>query len=592
MAPQRGSATLRGLMPCYGCTFQPLENSLFMLLHSLLPTESLREFTVFKASTPQTVWANAQLSAGKDLLDHAYYLPLPGDSITVNEHETKVMLAERYGGKGLAYNGGGVRCGLDQNIQIKGIGKNCLAGNNTDFFHSYGGASLNEGIVEAIWGELFQQALPYGAARCYGLLTTGTRVPLLKPKAGQDPTTARALIIRQACLRIAHFMRAIYFRPQGEMLAAESDTQRTRAAILHIGTAFKTIYGDAPNDPLDVDYLNRCLSEMLRRKACQIAAARAKRIMHGSLIASNTSMDGRWLDFGTVSTLPDYGQFFISPSMPDFLNEELSIRGTLFDLRFYLGKYLPKGIGDRLSSAEQLWQDFETTLATRLKIEFLKLTGIPEQQLENTPTAIQDAVYGHLQRIMRSSNGIRFTLLHHDPETRPQLPEKLGRFQLNAVLKQAALCASQDELEQTLQALLPDTALRQSFIQSYWALMQAQTHTHDAARWFITFNALRLNTTSIEFQRPNLYAAIEELLIEGGDVSAFIETHIHLGQTLFAEPVHQEITLDGWSNSALSLSLHQGFRINQRECSLQEALSTLHNHILTPAQKIRIMNHA
>lgn len=563
-----------------------------MLLHFLLPTESLREFIVFKASTPQTAWSNSQLSAGKNLVDHAYYLPLPGDSIALDGHDTKVMLAERYGGKGLAYNGGGVRCGLEQNVQIKGIGKNCLAGNNTDFFHSYGGASLNEAIVEAIWGELFQQALPYGAVRCYGLLTTGTRVPLLKPKTGQDPTTTRALIIRQACLRIAHFMRAIYYRPQGEMLAAESDTQRTRAAILQIGSAFKTIYGDAPNNPLDVDYLNHCLSEMLHRMACQIAAARAKRIMHGSLIASNTSMDGRWLDFGTVSTLPDYGQFFISPSMPDFLHEELSVRDTLFDLRFYLGKYLPQSLGHALFSAEHLWSDFNTNLAARLRIEFLKLTGIPETQLENIPTDIQNAVYGNLQRIMRSSNGIRFTLLHNDPETRPQLPEKLGRFHLNTVLKQAALCTSQDELEQTLQALLPDTVLRQSFIQSYWALMQAQTYTHDAARWFTTFNALRLNTTSTEFQRPNLYAAIEQLLIEGSDVSAFIETHLHLGQTLFAEPVHQEITLDGWSNSALSLSMHQGFRINQRECSLQEALSTLHNHILTPAQKTRIMNHA
>lgn len=38
------------------------------------------------------------------------------------------LLAERYGGCGIGYNGGGVRCGNLGKYQIKGIGKNLLAG--------------------------------------------------------------------------------------------------------------------------------------------------------------------------------------------------------------------------------------------------------------------------------------------------------------------------------------------------------------------------------------------------------------------------------------------------------------------------------
>ncbi len=87
----------------------------------------------------------------------------------------------------IATNDGGARCGLDGLLQIKGIEKNPVAGIGEDFFHTYGGASLNEAIVEALWDEIFHQVLPHGSIRVRALITTGTRVPLVLPALGKGP---------------------------------------------------------------------------------------------------------------------------------------------------------------------------------------------------------------------------------------------------------------------------------------------------------------------------------------------------------------------------------------------------------------------
>ena len=563
-----------------------------MHISTLLPNESLIPFNAFRVNTPATVWSNALLPAG-DLHEHAFSIPLPGDPEHAYDRHEATFLGERYGGSGLGHNGGGVRCGLSGAIQIKGIGKNSLAGNGTDFFHSYGGASLNEGIVEALWGEILNFTLPYGAVRIYGLLTTGTRVPLLNPKEGCDPTTARALILRQPTLRLAHYMRAIHFRPGEQLSPTASDTQRTRAAVLGIGQAFASVYGNAPADNLDPAYLNQCLNEMFGRIASQIAAARARRIMHGSLIASNLSLNGAFLDFGTTSALPDYGRIYISPGVPDFMEEEMLVKDALQDFSFYLRKYLPNNRGQKLDSAEILWQKFYAVFDLRQEMEFLKLSGIPESVLAQLPLPLRQNAYRSFRKIIKPGNKKAHSIFGKHQVDPPRMPDVTGVYHLNSILYQAALCTSPTELAAELQSLLSNDALRQEFIEHYWALRSAAAALvpgENAAR-YVLFNALRLNAPRTELYRPELYAAVETLLLANGDVTDFIAAKMRLARTLLAEPVNDSINLAAWFDQAITLSFTDGFQVEGQPISFDQAMASLHDGILETAHKNRIFHH-
>ncbi len=58
--------------------------------------------------------------------------------------------------------------------------------------------------------------------------------------------------------------------------------------------------------------LDNALDKMINRLACQIAASRVKGIPHGSLTSSNVSVDGRFLDFGTITAVPDFGNYVLA----------------------------------------------------------------------------------------------------------------------------------------------------------------------------------------------------------------------------------------------------------------------------------------
>jgi hypothetical protein len=121
-------------------------------------------------------------------------------------------LNERYGGRGASGNGGGVRCGWIGDLTIKGIGRSDLAGQDAPFWHSYGGCSLPEAIREAIWGDVYDAALPYGAVRVEAIITTGTQVPLHDAEDFGGEMCPRALILRRPFLRPAHYMRSMLFQ--------------------------------------------------------------------------------------------------------------------------------------------------------------------------------------------------------------------------------------------------------------------------------------------------------------------------------------------------------------------------------------------
>lgn len=505
-----------------------------MRLDALLPAASFVPFVARGVRWPEVRWANPQLAADFPFAEHAWCLPLADDAPDAYHNDQIQAMAERYGGHGLGGNGGGARCGLIGDIQIKGIGRNQLAAEETDFFHSYGGASLNEGIYEALWGELLQCALPHGAVRVLGLVTTGTRVPLVAPLPGQDPTTERALIFRQSALRPAHFMRSPYHRlPAGSEWC--DDTTRTIAAIGALPAACAALYGPAVDGSSDLS-VQRCLGLMLERFADQFAAARAKRLMHGSLIASNIALDGRWLDFATTSSMPDYGHI-LSPRGPDFMQEELMLQPGIADLAFYLRKYLPNA-RRALFDGTALWQRLNLRLQQRLPLEYAKLTGIPAALCVRLPRQAE-ALYKVMQEIMRKGNDKVYLMMSDSSPAARCTPARTGDHSLNAILRKAAFTSSPAQTETALLEELDNANLRARFVSAYWDLCSEAEPLLAArgpyGRLFCMLNAVRLNGDNHFLYRPQLYHDIEQGLLAGMRAAELIDRTVRRGVALLQD---------------------------------------------------------
>lgn len=231
-----------------------------------------------------------------------------GDGKT--RHEKK-FYAERYGGDGILRNGGGGRCGFDGDFQLKGIGPNSLVGADSNEAHGNGLLSLETAVYESIWAEIINVALPYGAMRTVAIISVGTRFD-------QDGKTyARGLLVREPAVRPAHFIRATYFNDisTGSLC---SDARRVKFAVQRL-VEFLPVKQDGQL----INNLCFGLVELAKRYARQFAAARAKRIIHYNVSASNVSLNGAWLDLSGTTI---FSQF---------------IRGDKLDIDRFVGEYVP-----------------------------------------------------------------------------------------------------------------------------------------------------------------------------------------------------------------------------------------------------------
>lgn len=497
-----------------------------MVLDQLLPAAALPRFDAFQVRSPAFAWCNPDGGDSVSFGEHAYFVPLRDDPSDARLDAVRTFAAERYGGHGIGPNGGGARCGLAGALQIKGIGPNPLVGESTDFFHTYGGASLNEGIAEAVWGEIFHHVLPYGSARVRALITTGTRVPLVLPEPGQDPTTARALIVRDAVLRPAHFMRTPDFVPASRSDLPQSDVHRTRAAIARLGVAMSALLQPQAAQVDDADFLNDALARMLCRFGRQVAAARVKRLMHCSLIASNISIDGRWVDFGTATALPTWGRI-VSPRGSELLEEELMLHPAMVELLFYLRKYLPKSVSSRLKTSAQLWPELTNALDAELPLQALQLLGLPQEAIKAVEPSLATAFWKAWERVIRAGNQRRFNILS-DNSAESFIPYgRTGFHDLREILRALAVASDAGDADRRLQPLIPVPALREELVRSAAAAKTSYFESSGGRRagaaQFCRFNALRLTSPQLRFYRPRFYREIGERLTQGHEANAIVE---------------------------------------------------------------------
>lgn len=268
---------------------------------------NLVEFPVVFASSAKPLWINTE--ALNKLINGIYDITqffeeisfvVPDneffEEITLNKSISKSAMAERYGGMGVGVNGGGARSGNIGNFQIKGIGRNLLAGQTCDHWHSYGGLNLIDAIYETINSQVYGKILPIGVAQVYGILITGEKTAVLpgsEEKSLEDRRGYGALLIREPCVRPAHYFPCPNFHLQSaDQKRLCSDTNRVRKVSADLASIFN-----------NEKYFVLQIGKFVSNYASQLAFSRAARIYHGSMSPSNMCLDGRWLDLTNTTFL-------------------------------------------------------------------------------------------------------------------------------------------------------------------------------------------------------------------------------------------------------------------------------------------------
>jgi len=507
----------------------------------LFPKFMLQPFAMRRLKAPNWVWSHGEEGLLADLEQAAWAVPLADEPASAYRgDDSATAWAEGYGGIGVGCNGGGARAGLVNRFQLKGIGPNPLVGRDQPYFHAYGGATLEECLLEALWSRVVAQVLPHGAVATYGVLTMGTQVRRKFPRTNHATHSARALAVREPTWRWGHAMRSTWFRPSTDTISFTWDVQRTRAAI-------QALANTAPTPLETLNDVKQWVQSALSRQAQQIAAARAKRLMHGSLTPSNLSWSGAWLDFaGGISTVSDYGRVILPRGAPDFLHEENVLLEALPDFCFHLHKYLPAARG-LVDATAELQTHLRTGIRDLLGRRLLELSGwrLPDR-LEPPDCALARQLVKHLG----SGSQIPFTILQSDNDAPQVMPLRMTDIPLNALWIAVAIeCADCGDAQRLASAILRDAVSPDRLstagtlhdgMRDFWRRRAKEANASQVQRAF--FDALRWNLPCHALYRTQLYPELEAQVDNWGlapsadAVTAWLESKIgsgnlHLGCT-------------------------------------------------------------
>ncbi|PFG56474.1 YdiU/UPF0061 family uncharacterized protein [Vibrio sp. ES.051] len=361
-----------------------------------LPTISFVPFECRRLKGAEVVWLNkellrlygisGQIEEIENLLldEFAYVSDGYTEDYRLLGERRKVFWADRYGSRHEVCNGGSARCGFDGAFQVKGIGITPLLAQNMSESHSTGKLFLDEAISEAIWGEICQKHLPLGAIRTVAIIKTNVEQEFLY--LDDKPKKPCALAIREFAIRPAHFERATFFWPSYDNKKLRlNDANRVREAIKYLNIA-----SEVGNEELSTkDELLTCLDSLISKIAKQIAYSRIKGIPHGSLTSSNIGIDGRFLDFGTITAVPDFGNYVLADGVGAVWDDHLLITNWLQNIITTLNNYTT--FEDSISKTEEkrLIDQFLNHLNYHENFALLDELGVEEKDAENLKLAFK-----------------------------------------------------------------------------------------------------------------------------------------------------------------------------------------------------------
>lgn len=319
-------------------------------------------------------------------------------------------------------------------------------------------------------------------------------------------------------------------------------------------------------------------------------------MMHGSLTPSNVAVTGQWLDFSSMSAVSDYGRVIIPRGAPDFMNEEQMLRPALDDLVFYLNKYSGLKNHHLYFNADEIWGWFQDSFASRLHVEFLMLSGIPEEDLRGLDSEVKNRFYRVLCTIMQAGNEHPFKILVDDNDYVPSMPEKMGTYHLPTIMTKAAYAGSGPELMEELAHHLADISLRQEFADAYLKLRNAfldrfSGHNRSSAQLFLALNCIRRNALCRPLYRTVLYPEMDEVIENGADVGEFIHERVALARLLHSPVKHRSFDATLWFGLPATVHVSRGISLNGIPVDSVTATKRLDERVFGAELKIKVIGY-
>ncbi len=337
-------------------------------------------FETVKAQKGKVVYNNKNLDCGLsdlEIISRYNYVTIDTAHKSDNFLDKKFFFAERYGGDGISTNGGGGRCGFDGVFQLKGLGPNQLVGNRPrDAYgnsHANGFLALDVAIYEYIWAEIINIALPHGAVRSVAVIDL--ELDFEEP----DKKLRRGLLVRLPAVRPAHFIRALYFKEEKKGVLSE-DARRVKEAMRKLVCFLPKPANDIKTKTLE-EKIFAGIVELAERYAEQFSAAKAKRIYHQSISASNITLSGGWMDLAG-STVFSEKVLWNGFDIKYFTLEYEPAISSIQDMCFYLSKYKIISESVSFSIFESAKEAFRTRYNNSLPKYELAQAGFPLDTLE------------------------------------------------------------------------------------------------------------------------------------------------------------------------------------------------------------------
>ncbi|WP_221274602.1 protein adenylyltransferase SelO family protein [Thaumasiovibrio subtropicus] len=316
----------------------PSENNT-KIFGSVLSHDSFISYSTYKLKNARVMWVNRRYFLERNidfeniddfiLENYAYVTETYAQENEIDRQDKRVFLADRYGCHAPISNGGSSRCGVNGEFQVKGNGVNPLVGMNIDEGHSDGMLCLAEAVGEAIWGEICHNNLPHGALRTVAIISTN-RTFMSDHGLGELIEQPAAIAIREWCIRPAHYERALYYWPYPEYHYLRDLDH------VYVQKNIELFVSDC--DSKEISIKDR-LIQSFRKIAEQVAASRIKGIPHGSLSSSNIGIEGEFLDFGTITAVPDFDNYLLSGGMGATWDDHRGISSWIKNVTYYFVKY-------------------------------------------------------------------------------------------------------------------------------------------------------------------------------------------------------------------------------------------------------------
>ena len=487
----------------------------------LLPEHSFVAFAVKRIARPAVLWRGKHFKG--DPAQYAWCMPLQNEPSNTYLPQQQTALAERYGGDGVGVNGGGVRCGLLDGVQVKGIGQNTLVGAGAPYWHAYGGARLDECLQEIVWSEVIAAVLPNGCPRTLALIDVDTEIPLPDAWEGGRASVRRTLLLREPTYRLGHFAPCGNFNTPATMVC---EADRVRVAVARFPAILAAQLGFAQMTLRDAGgHLPSLLQSLVDRLARQLAWSYTSRLVHGGLALSNLTLNGGWLDFGASTSIADYGPLITSGRWPPASNQAEFLATMIASFCASLAKFgaplLPSCAQDMRALFLARYRRYESD-------GLLRLTGLPHQGLMRVVPADRAALVNAMRRVSKLGGSEPSKLLSNCPKFQSVMPSQMGLGNLNAAIW---LCAQDSQVsawKADFYASVPDRSLAEELLAAYrkvrdGALAEAADTAKERALAFVGANALRLNTVCACLHRDVLNRSIRDCIESKADIDSFVD---------------------------------------------------------------------